>query len=127
MSKYRLSKRSTDSLKGVHPLLSAVVVYALSISEVDFSVVDGLRTIAEQQSYVKSGASKTMDSYHLTGHAVDIYPWVNGKTSHNESDYLKVRDAMIQSAKQLGVDIQWGGNWKTFVDRPHWQIPRSYT
>ena len=77
--KYKLSQRSLDRLIGVNPNLVKVVKRAIQISEIDFMVVEGLRTKETQAEYVKKGVSKTMNSYHLTGHAVDLAPIVNGK------------------------------------------------
>lgn len=64
-----------------------------------------------------------MNSRHLTGHAVDCAPLVNNQIPWNDWSYFKkVADAMIKAAKELGVDIEWGGNWKTFKDGPHFQL-----
>lgn len=78
---YKLSKKSLDRMKGVHPDLVKVVKRAIQISEVDFTVTEGLRDIERQRELVKSGASKTMNSRHLTGHAVDLIALKNGQGS----------------------------------------------
>lgn len=124
-SKFNLSQRSLDRLQGVNPSLVRVVKRAIEISEIDFMVVEGLRTKATQAEYVAKGVSKTMNSYHLTGHAVDLAPLVDGKIDWNNlNDFRKVAAAMKQAAKELKVTIEWGGDWKSFVDMPHYQIPR---
>ena len=122
---YFLGKRSTDNLKGVHPDLVKVVQRAISITKQDFAVIEGLRSKERQEQLVKEGKSQTTNSRHLTGHAVDIVPWVDGKPSWDWKFYSEVRSAMIQAAGELGVEIEWGGNWKTFKDGPHWQLPWS--
>lgn len=122
---YKLSTKSIERLKGLHPVLSSIVMLAIKISDVDFSVIDGVRSKEKQAQYVKDGLSKTLDSYHLTGHAVDIYPWVGGKTSHDHFHYTQLNEAMQKAAKQLGYEVEWGGNWKSFVDKPHFQINRN--
>lgn len=125
MSKYKLSQRSLDRLKGVNGSLVQVVKRAIEISEIDFMVVEGLRTKETQAEYVKKGVSKTMNSYHLTGHAVDLAPVVDGKIDWNNiKQFRQVSKAMKQAAKELNVKIEWGGDWKSFVDMPHYQIPR---
>ena len=122
---FKLSQRSLDRLKGVHPDLVKVVKCAIEISDYDFMVVEGLRTKETQAEYVKKGVSKTMNSYHLTGHAVDLAPLEHGAIDWNNSkgQFDAVAKAMKQAAKELGVSVEWGGDWK-FVDKPHFQIPR---
>lgn len=122
---YKLSKRSLSRLEGVHPDLIKVVKRAIQITEQDFTVLEGLRTKERQRELVKKGASKTMNSRHLTGHAVDIAPWVNGGVSWDWVYYYDVADAMKQAARELGISIEWGGDWKSFKDGPHWQLPWS--
>ena len=123
MSKFRLSRRSEENLRGVHPDLVKVVHRALEITDIDFMVIEGKRNEARQRQLVASGKSQTMNSRHLTGHAVDCAPLVNNQIPWNDWPYFKkVADAMIKAAKELGVDIEWGGNWKTFKDGPHFQL-----
>lgn len=123
MSKFRLSKRSEENLRGVHPDLVKVVHRALEITDIDFMVIEGKRNEARQRQLVASGKSQTMNSRHLTGHAVDCAPLVNNQIPWNDWPYFKkVADAMMQAAKEFGVDIEWGGNWKTFKDGPHFQL-----
>lgn len=123
---FKLSQRSLDRLNGVNPNLVKVVKRAIQISQYDFMVVEGLRTKETQAEYVKKGVSKTMNSYHLTGHAVDLAPIENGVIDWNnkKGQFDAVAKAMKQAAKELGVTIEWGGQWKNFVDKPHFQINR---
>ena len=120
-----LSKRSLTNLKGVHPDLVKLVTHALSISEVDFAVTEGLRTLARQKELVKSGASTTMNSRHLTGHAVDLAPVIGGKIRWDWPPFYTIAKAMKQASIDTGVKIEWGGDWTTFKDGPHWQLPRK--
>lgn len=125
-SKWQLSQRSINRLKGVNANLVKVVKRAIEISEYDFMVVEGLRTIETQKEYVKKGVSKTMNSYHLTGHAVDLAPLENGAIDWNNTkgQFDSVSKAMKQAAKELGIQVEWGGDWKSFVDKPHYQVSR---
>ena len=115
---FNLSQRSVENLKGVHDDLVAVVSRALELSDVDFSVIEGLRTVARQKELYSAGASQTMNSRHLTGHAVDIVPVVDlnkdGKVSTDEMYswplYYKLAKVMKQAAKDVGVTIEWGGD-----------------
>ena len=119
---YRLGTRSKKRLEGVHPDLVRVVERAIELTEVDFTVLEGMRTVARQRKLVAKGASTTMNSRHLTGHAVDIGAWVDGTVRWDWPLYYKLADAMKQAAKELNVDLEWGGDWKSFKDGPHYQL-----
>lgn len=119
---YKLGERSLKNLEGVHPDLVAVVKRAIEITEQDFTVIEGLRSIERQRELVASGASRTMNSRHLTGHAVDIAPW---PISWDWQRFYPIADAMKQAAEELYIDLEWGGDWKSFKDGPHWQLPWS--
>lgn len=128
MAKYRFSKRSEENLRGIHPDLDKVVRRALELTGVDFMVIEGKRNEARQRDLVAGGKSQTMNSRHLTGHAVDCAPLVNGTIPWNDwSMFRKVSEAMMVAAKEFGVDLEWGGNWKSFKDGPHFQLShKSY-
>jgi len=119
---YVLGKRSLSNLEGIHPDLVSVVKRAIEITEQDFTVIEGLRDIDRQRELFKSGASTTMNSRHLTGHAVDIAPY---PLSWDWDQYYPIEDAMKQAALELEVDLEWGGDWKSFKDGPHWQLSRK--
>lgn len=120
---FALGARSKERLKGVHPDLVRVVERAIQLTEVDFTVLEGLRTAARQQQLVKSGASKTMRSRHLTGHAVDLAAVMDGEVRWDWPLYHKIAKAVKQAAAELKVPVEWGGDWRTFKDGPHWQLP----
>jgi peptidoglycan LD-endopeptidase CwlK len=117
---YKLGQRSKENLQGVHPDLIKVVERAIQITEQDFTVIEGLRSVERQRSLVASGASETMNSRHLTGHAVDIAPW---PISWDWPKFFVIEKAVKQAAKELNIPIEWGGDWKRFKDGPHWQLP----
>ena len=117
-----LNPASTRRMAGVDPRLVAVVKAAAEISEVPFQVTEGVRTRERQQYLVKTGKSKTMNSYHLRGKAVDLVAMPDGAVSWNLADYRRINAAMQKAAKAAGVTITWGGSWKTIIDGPHWQI-----
>ena len=123
---YRLGRRSLENLDGVHPDLVAVVHEAISITRQDFTVIEGLRTRERQKELVANGFSTTMNSRHITGHAVDMipYPIPHDWDRYRPHQWLDIEEAMKLSAKRQGVSIEWGGQWRTFVDRPHWQLSR---
>ncbi|HEB77542.1 MAG TPA: M15 family peptidase [Methylothermaceae bacterium] len=119
---YHLGKRSITRLEGVHPDLVRVVKHAIEITPVDFTVIEGRRSKARQRQLVKIGASRTMRSRHLTGHAVDLAPWVDGTVRWDWPLFYPIAKAMKQAAKELDVKIRWGGDWKHFKDGPHFQL-----
>lgn len=119
---FKLSKRSIDRLDGVHPRLVEVVKLAIKLSSVDFGVSEGVRTKERQRMLVEAGKSKTMNSRHLVGEAVDLFAYVDGKASWDWPHYEKINEAMQEAARQLNVKITWGGSWRSFKDGVHWQI-----
>ena len=120
-----LNKKSIDRLSGVHPDLVAVVKLAIELSDIDFQVIEGVRSKSRQEQLVKAGASKTMNSRHLTGHAVDLCALINDSVRWDWPLYSKIADAMKQAATQLRISIEWGGDWKTFKDGPHFELSRK--
>ncbi len=119
---FKFGKKSLERLEGVHPDIVAVMQLAIQRTDVDFTVLEGLRTTARQKKLVATGASKTMNSRHLTGHAVDIAPIISGKVSWDWPLYHKLAPVVKKAAKDLGVDLEWGGDWNSFKDGPHWQL-----
>lgn len=120
---YSLSARSLKRLEGVHPDLVKVVKRAIQITEVDFAVLEGVRTLQRQKQLRASGASRTLKSRHLTGHAVDIGAYVAGSVRWDWPLYYKIAKAMKQAASEFNQPIEWGGDWRSFKDGPHWQLP----
>lgn len=112
LANYILSEKSLQRLKGVHPDLQKVVKRAIQITEMDFAVNEGLRTIEQQRKYVNAGKSQTMKSNHLIGRAVDIVPTPNGVLSWDWSHYYDMALAMQKAAEELSVMIRWGGCWE---------------
>jgi peptidoglycan L-alanyl-D-glutamate endopeptidase CwlK len=120
---FRLSQRSLDRLIGVHPDLVRVVKRAIQITAVDFGVLEGVRSVARQKELYEAGASQTLNSRHLTGHAVDLGAYVAGEVRWDWPLYHKIAAAMIGAARELDVPLEWGGDWLKFRDGPHFQLP----
>ena len=128
---YKLSLRSRQRLSGVHPDLVAVVKRAIEITEQDFFVGEGIRSVERQKRLVASGASQTMNSRHITGHAVDLHPFpyhgdhdVDGVQNSDDWDaYIPIVDAMRQAADELGVKLTHGFDWGW--DAPHHEMDRK--
>jgi len=113
---YTLGAKSIAELNGVHPKLISVVKRAIEISDQDFSVHDGLRTVEEQREYVRRGVSQTMNSMHRQqadgyGHAVDLVPWINGQLRWEWPPIYVIATAVRQAAGELNVALTWGAVW----------------
>jgi len=120
---FLLSQKSKGRLSGVHPDLVKVVNRAIEITTCDFAILEGVRSLARQEQLVKAGASQTMKSRHLTGHAVDLGAYVNGSVRWGWPLYNQLADAMKKAAAEMRVPIEWGGDWTTLKDGPHFQLP----
>ncbi len=152
MGQFSLGAASQRELQGVHPDLVAVVRRAIDLTVQDFSVHDGIRSLAEQQQMVARGAAETMDSRHLSGHAVDLVPYVNGKLRWEWPPIYVIADAVRVAARELGTPLRWGGAWdvdftastespedlvaeyyarrrkrglRVFIDGPHFELPKA--
>ncbi|AGN30423.1 endolysin [Synechococcus phage S-CBS4] len=124
---YSFGSRSLGRLQGIHPDLRKVMDRAIATTDIDFTVLEGMRTMSRQRKLVASGASRTLRSRHLTGHAVDIAPLVDGKVSWDWPIYHRLAPTIKKAAQDVGVKIEWGGDWRSFKDGPHWQLPwRDY-
>ena len=108
---YKLSQRSLDRLEGVDERLIAVVKHAITATKIDFGVIQGMRTLEMQKELVAKGASQTMKSKHLVGHAVDLMAYVGGKGSWQLNVYDDLADAMKEAGDTLGVRLRWGAAW----------------
>ena len=126
-----LGGRSRQRLQGVHPDLVRVVKRAIGITSIDFTVIEGVRTLERQRKLLADGHTRTMRSRHLTGHAVDLAPWDGGIDWNDLMRFRQVGHAMRVAAADLDVPLIWGavkrhgGHWRTFNDMPHYQLPRS--
>ena len=121
---FQLGPRSKMRLQGVHPDLVKVVERAIEITPVDFTVLEGLRSPERQKELVAAGASQSLNSRHITGHAVDLGAWVDDQVDWSWPLYPRIATAMKTAAKELGVDIECGVDWITFKDGPHYQLSR---
>jgi peptidoglycan L-alanyl-D-glutamate endopeptidase CwlK len=147
---YKLSARSLKSLSGVHPDLVEVVKQTIQQTPIDFVVIEGLRSMKRQQELVAAGASQTMNSRHITGHAVDLACWVGG-IRWDMGLYYQLAATVQKVSRYTGIPIRWGGCWvrldtatktpaqlvaeyvasrklagkKAFIDAPHFELPQG--
>ena len=122
---FRLSARSRERMTGVHPALVAVIEAAIRRSSVDFLITEGMRTPARQAALVRAGASRTLKSRHLTGHAVDVAAVVEGKVRWDWPLYPRIAEAVKAAAAKQGTAIVWGGDWPILRDGPHFELDRK--
>lgn len=124
--------KSEANLAQVHPKLVAVVRRALELVEASethlgFIVTEGVRTPERQKLLLDAGASRTLNSRHLLkggyGHAVDIAATLGGKVAWDWPLYTKLSTYFKAAAKELDVPLTWGGDWKSFRDGPHYEVP----
>ena len=134
-----MDARSERNLIGVHPDLVKVIRRAAKAG--GFIITEGLRTKARQAQLVKAGASRTMNSRHITGHAIDVAAVVNGEVRWDWELYVAIANVMKDAAKELKIPVEWGGTWRllntvdgpitskmlsrSFPDGPHFQLPLS--
>lgn len=120
----QLDERSLKRLEGVHPDLQKVVLRAAELSDIDFIVTEGVRTMKRQRELVAAGASRTLRSRHLSGHAIDFAPMVGGEVAWKWPAFFPIADAFKRAAQELGVAIVWGGDWPRLKDGPHVELDR---
>jgi len=121
----KLNPTSIARLRGVDANLIALAKKAREISPIPFEITEGLRTKERQRYLVKTGKSRTMNSYHLRGKAMDFVAMPGGKVSWDLKDYKTiVEKAFKPAAKALGLTnrIVYGVYWKSIVDGPHVEI-----
>jgi peptidoglycan L-alanyl-D-glutamate endopeptidase CwlK len=116
---FRFSTRSQEKLIGVDSELKEIVSLAITYTKIDFGVIEGVRTVAQQKALVESGASQTMESKHLKGRAVDLMAYVNGRGCWELNVYDDIADAMKRAAIESNVAVRWGAAW-TVTDIRKW-------
>jgi peptidoglycan L-alanyl-D-glutamate endopeptidase CwlK len=119
----KLTPKDREKLKGLHPDLVRVIERAAEISDRPFVLLEGKRTLARQKQLLAQGATTTLNSRHLTGHAIDLAPLgKNRKVSWDWPLYYPLAKIIKQAAKEENVPITWGGDWKELQDGPHWEL-----
>lgn len=121
-SGFKFGTVSLTRLVGVNANLVRVAKLALQKSTVDFAITDGLRTLERQKQLLAEGKSRTLRSRHLIGEAVDVAAYVNGKLSWDWQYYAAIAKAFKAASLELGIPIEWGGDWISFKDGPHFQL-----
>ena len=123
---YTLGARSRERMQGVHPDLIKVVERAIELTTVDFTVLEGVRSVERQRKLYEAGASQTLNGRHITGHAVDLGAWIEDEVRWDWPLYRKIAAAMKEAAKEIDVKIVCGADWKRFPDGPHFELDRKF-
>jgi len=135
---YKLSKKSLDNLKGVHPDLIRTIAKAIQSSPIDFGILKSLRTVKDQEDLYAQGRTTpgkkvtwTLKSLHIAqkdgfSHAIDVVVYIDGVVSWNEAYYKELSHYIKEAAKELKVAIEWGGDWTSNKDYPHYELSKSY-
>lgn len=110
------------NLSQLAPSLADVIRRAQGYAGVPFVVGSGKRDKALQAKAVEWGWSKTEDSDHLNGEAADLWPIINGKVKFDGKAQSAIVKAMKRAAKELGVELDVGADWKRFKDTPHFAL-----
>lgn len=124
---YKLSPNSESNLQGVKTELIEVISLALTLSPIDFGIpkLGGYRSANEQKILFVKGKSKCdgfkIKSNHQTGEAFDFFAYVDGKASWDPIHLAQIWGAIHAASIRLGIELEWGGNWKSFTDMPHVQ------
>ena len=136
---YKFGDRSKKNLQGIQPDLVKVMETAITNSPCDFTITDGVRTVEQQQALYAKGRTASgkivtnadgvkVKSNHQPksdgfGYAVDLYPYYNGSVQLNDVKKLKEIASHIKlTAKNLGIKIEWGGDWTKMLDMPHFEL-----
>lgn len=120
---FELSQRSKQNLNGVNDDLIRIVYRALQLSTIDFGIIEGIRSLEHQKRLFAAGKSQTLNSRHLTGHAVDVFAYPTPAGSWDWKYYKLISDAFKLAGRELNIPVEWGGDWKTLKDGPHFQLP----
>lgn len=130
------SKTSVEKLKGLHPRLVEFANKLLEVSPYDFCITQGIRSVEEQQKLYAQG--RTLPGSKVTncdgikyksnhqvhddglGYAFDIAVLINNKITWDPKYYIEVGKAAEQLMKDY--EVEWGGNWKSFKDYPHFEL-----
>jgi peptidoglycan L-alanyl-D-glutamate endopeptidase CwlK len=120
---FAFSQKSLDKLSTVAQPLQQVFKEAITNSPYDFSITEGIRSKERQQQLYDEGKSQTLNSKHIVGKAVDIAVFVDGAVTWDMKYYKQVAEHILAVAKLNDVSLTWGGNWKSFKDGPHFELP----
>lgn len=125
MNKFKFSQRSEKNLIGINADLARLARRALQLSVVDFGITEGLRSVERQKRLVAEGKSQTLNSRHISGYAVDVIAYPTPAGSWEWKYYQQIAEAFKQASWELNIPVEWGGDWRTLKDGPHFQLPHA--
>jgi len=123
---FTITPKSRSRLNNVHPDLVKLVERVYEVTDADFFVLEGVRTLEQEKANFAKGASQTMNSRHLTGHAIDIGAKdEKGILTWEWKYYAHLAEIFKKTAAELNIPITWGGDWKTLKDGVHYELKWS--
>tara|TARA_X000000950_G_scaffold287933_1_gene402439 strand:- start:5953 stop:6408 length:456 start_codon:yes stop_codon:yes gene_type:complete len=108
---YTFSKKSLKKLEGVDERLVGLAEMAISVSDIDFGISEGLRTKERQQILYDTKRSQTLNSKHIIGKALDVFAFVDGEVCWELAVYDDIADAFAMASRAHGVPLKWGCAW----------------
>lgn len=121
MNDFKFSQRSVKKLKSVNKYLKGIMYDLLSHSPHDFAITEGLRTLEKQKKLLSENKTKTLQSKHLDGLAVDIVALPNGKVSWEPQHYVEIANALndvLRLSNNQKYLVRWGGAWNCYMPCP---------
>lgn len=128
---YKFSKKSLERINNplFSPKLRLLMTESIKDSPIDFTVLETVRTLEKQKEYIEKGTSKTLKSRHIPScnksglcEAIDIVPYPVDWNDTKRFDLLA--EHIKKKAKELNIPIIWGGDWKTLIDKPHYELKK---
>lgn len=126
---FKFGSGSLKKLEKVDPRLRDLMEEVLKISQIDITITEGLRSMERQELLAKEGKSKTINSKHLTGKAIDFAPCIRGRVSFNDKDAIFLAGFILAVARMKGINVRVGAIWdkesitdNSFVDAFHVEL-----
>ena len=128
---YKFGKRSLNNLATCHP--DFILICNEVLKHIDFSIIEGYRSLDRQKELYDSRKSR-IDGIRIKGKhnyspslAIDIIPYEKGKnpfdgTDDSELMFYRLNRQFRLASKKLKIDIEWGGDWRSFIDMPHYEL-----
>jgi peptidoglycan L-alanyl-D-glutamate endopeptidase CwlK len=110
MSNFRWGLRSLQNLSGIHHDLRRVADRALQLTTQDMTVIEGIRSIERQRQLLAQGHTRTLNSRHITGMAIDLVP-APFTTWEDTDRWDTMATAFAQASRELEIPCFWGCAW----------------
>lgn len=131
---FTFGKRSVKELETCDGRLQHILLEAIECAQMDFTILQGHRSVEEQEKLFHEGKTKIDGVSRLSKHnfspslAVDLAPY---PINWNDRDrFLYLGGFILGVAGQLDIKLRWGGDWnsngiltdQSFFDLPHFEL-----